>query len=280
MVAPLDDPSSPLQPVLIAGGSGTRLWPLSRADHPKQFLAVGGEQTLFQATLARLQALGGDGSSPITICHEAHRFLVAEQMRARGEETGTILLEPASRSTAPAVALAALEASQWDPEALLLVLPADHVVADTEALADAVAAAREPASRGGLVTFGIKPTAPATGFGYIRVAGVAGEDSGVLPVAQFVEKPDAERARSFLEAGDSYWNSGMFLFRADAYLAELNRHAPDIRTACQRAFDGGQRDLDFLRVGAEAFEATPARSIDCALMEPTDAAYMVPVASH
>jgi mannose-1-phosphate guanylyltransferase/mannose-6-phosphate isomerase len=264
-----------ITPVLLSGGSGTRLWPLSRALYPKQFLALAGDGTLFQAALQRVGDLA-KGQAPLVVCNEEHRFLAAEQLREVGQEGATLLLEPEGKSTAPAAALAALEAAEVDPEALLLVLPADHVIEDPEAFRHAVLGGVPTAQEGGLVTFGIEPRSPETGFGYIRARSrvASGE---VAAVAEFVEKPDADRAQAFLESGDYFWNSGMFLFRADAYLAELERHAPAVLEACRRAMAGSRRDMDFIRPDAAAFTDSPADSIDYAVMEATDRAYVVPI---
>ena len=262
-----------LQPVLLSGGSGTRLWPLSREAYPKQFLPLAGEETMLQATWSRVAPLSP--SRPIVVAGEEHRFLVAEQLRQAGAPVPAIVLEPAGRNTAPAIAAAALQALQdaggGDP--LLLVLPSDHVVRDAAAFRAAVQAAVPAAEQGALVTFGIVPTAPETGFGYIQAE--AGD--GVRKVLRFVEKPDADTARRYLDAGGYYWNSGMFLFRASRYLAELERFRPDILAGARAAFAGARRDGDFVRLDRAAFEATPAESIDYAVMERTDAAMVLPV---
>ena len=265
-----------LFPVVLSGGTGTRLWPISRALYPKQFLPLAGDQSMLQDTVGRVDGLPGLGP-PLVVCNEEHRFLVAEQLRESGAGWTGILLEPVGRSTAPAVALAALEALETNPEALLLVLPADHVVEEPTALTEAVAAGIPRAEEGGLVTFGIVPSAPETGFGYIRAKGAAGGETAPRPVAEFVEKPDSKRAREFLASGDYLWNSGMFLFRADAYLSELERHAPDMVAACRRAHGRSARDLDFTRVDPEAFAEASADSIDYAVMEKTEIAYTVPM---
>ncbi len=264
-----------LQPVLLSGGSGTRLWPLSREAYPKQFLPLAGEETMLQATWSRVAPLAH--ARPIVVAGEDHRFLVAEQLRQAGAPAPAIVLEPAGRNTAPAIAAAALQAQQeagagGDP--LLLVLPSDHVVRDVEAFRRAVLAATPAAAAGALVTFGIVPTAPETGFGYIQADPGA---AGVRKVLRFVEKPDAATAQRYLDAGGYYWNSGMFLFRASRYLAELGRFRPDILEGARAAFAAARRDGDFVRLDAAAFEATPAESIDYAVMERTDAAMVLPV---
>jgi mannose-1-phosphate guanylyltransferase/mannose-6-phosphate isomerase len=260
-----------MQPVLLSGGSGTRLWPLSREAYPKQFLPLAGEDTMLQATWRRVAALAD--AAPIVVANEEHRFLAAEQLRVAGAPTPAIVLEPVGRNTAPAIAAAALQATADGGDPLLLVLPSDHVVADAEAFRAAVRGASAAAERGALVTFGIVPTAPETGFGYIQAE--AGE--GTRKVLRFVEKPDAATAQSYLDAGGYYWNSGMFLFRASRYLAELGRLRPDILEATSAAFAAARRDGDFIRLDKEAFAACPSQSIDYAVMERTGAAMVLPV---
>ena len=260
-----------LQPVLLCGGSGTRLWALSREAYPKQFLPLTGEDSLLQATWRRVAPLAD--AAPIVVAGEEHRFLAAEQLRLTGAPAAAIVLEPVGRNTAPAIAAAALQATAAGEDPLLLVLPSDHVVADAEAFRAAVRAACAAAEDGALVTFGIVPDAPETGFGYIQAA--PGED--VRKVLRFVEKPDADTARAYLDAGGYYWNSGMFLFRASRYLAELERLRPDILAATRAAFAAARRDGDFIRLDRDAFIACPAQSIDYAVMERTDAAMVLPV---
>ena len=260
-----------LQVVLLSGGSGTRLWPLSREAYPKQFLPLVGDDTMLQATWLRVAALAD--TAPIVVANEEHRFLVAEQLRQVGAPVPAIVLEPVGRNTAPAIATAALQALSGDGDPLLLVLPSDHVIADAEAFRGAVQVARAAADAGALVTFGIVPNAPETGFGYIQ----AEPGEGVRRVRRFVEKPDADTARSYLDAGGYYWNSGMFLFRASRYLQELERFHPDIVAACRTAFAQATRDGDFVRLDRDAFAACPSDSIDYAVMEKTDAAMVLPV---
>ena len=260
-----------LQAVLLSGGSGTRLWPLSREAYPKQFLPLAGEDTMLQATWRRVAPVAG--AAPIVVAGEDHRFLVAEQLRQVGVAAASILLEPVGRNTAPAIAAAALQAMADGDDPLLLVLPSDHVVRDAEAFRAAVQEASAAAEAGALVTFGIVPTAPETGFGYIQAE--AGE--GVRKVLRFVEKHDTATAQSYLDAGGYYWNSGMFLFRASRYLGELARFRADILDGARAAFDAARRDGDFIRLAADAFAATPAESIDYAVMERTDAAMVLPV---
>ncbi|GAB1406378.1 mannose-1-phosphate guanylyltransferase/mannose-6-phosphate isomerase [Thermomonas brevis] len=263
-----------LQPVLLSGGSGTRLWPLSREAYPKQFLPLAGEDTMLQATWRRVAGIAD--AAPIVIAGEDHRFLVAEQLRQADAPTPAIVLEPVGRNTAPAIAAAALQAMADGGDPLLLVLPSDHVVRDDAAFRDAVRAAMPAAEAGALVTFGIVPDAPETGFGYIQAdAGDAG--GGVRKVLRFVEKPDAATAQGYLDAGGYYWNSGMFLLRASRYLEELQRFRPDIVAAVRAAFDGAARDGDFIRLQREAFAAGPSDSIDYAVMENTAAAMVLPV---
>jgi mannose-1-phosphate guanylyltransferase/mannose-6-phosphate isomerase len=262
-----------LQPVLLSGGSGTRLWPLSREAYPKQFLPLAGDDTMLQATWLRVAGVA-DGA-PIVVANEEHRFLVAEQLRQAGAPAPAILLEPVGRNTAPAIAAAALQATIDGADPLLLVLPSDHVIADADAFRRAVREASAAAEQGALVTFGIVPTAPETGFGYIQANGEG--TGGVRRVARFVEKPDADTARSYLDAGGYYWNSGMFLFRASRYLQELQRFRPDVLAATRQAFERAKRDGDFIRLDRDAFEACPADSIDYAVMERTDAAAVLPV---
>jgi mannose-1-phosphate guanylyltransferase/mannose-6-phosphate isomerase len=256
--------------VILAGGSGTRLWPLSRKYYPKQFVSLTDDCSLFEGTLRRLEAL--DLAGPLVVCNDEHRFLVAETLRRSGIEGASILLEPVGRNTAPAVALAALEATASGDDPILLVLPADHAIEDEAAFTEAVERAAVVAHGGYLVTFGVQPDRPETGYGYIRVT--AGE--GVRPVEAFVEKPDRATAEGYLAAGGYFWNSGMFVFRASAYLEQLSLHAPAILSAVQEAYAGRSRDLDFLRFDTTAFSAIPGESIDYAVMERTDRAMVVP----
>lgn len=263
-------------PVILSGGSGTRLWPLSRELHPKQFLALEtGGPTLFQSTLARLEKLP-DCEAPIVVANAEHRFLAAEQLLESGVANATVLLEPTGRNTAPALAAAALAASERGPEAILLALPADHVIGDLAAFRAAVSAGVPAASAGKLVIFGVTPEAPETGYGYIRATP---SDTGPAAVLAFVEKPSAEKAAEFVGSGEYFWNSGMFLLRADRYLDELGQHAPEVLTAVRKAWTGVQRDLDFLRLEPEAFGGSPSISIDYAVMEKTRDAVVVPLAA-
>jgi len=265
-----------LYPLILAGGVGTRLWPLSRASLPKQFIdLLPGQGSLFQATLGRLQGLA-DCAAPTIVCNADHRFLVAEQLRLAGKDDARILLEPCRRNTAPAIAIAALAIQEVDPDATLLVLPADHLIADTDAFIEAVNAACELSAESHLVTFGVVPDVPETGYGYIRRGEQLPESSG-FRVDRFVEKPDAATAQAYLDAGGFYWNSGMFLFRADRYLDELKTHAADIHDCCQRACLQTRKGEDFLTIPEQEFAACRSDSIDYAVMEKTHAAAIVPL---
>ena len=268
-------------PVILSGGSGTRLWPLSRELYPKQLLALCGPNSMLQETVKRLDGLA-DCPAPLVVCNEEHRFIVAEQLRGLDVQARAIVLEPVARNTAPAVTLAALYALADGDDPMLLVLPADHVIEHPEAFRAAVETARPLAERGHLVTFGVTPDRPETGYGYIKAANVAEADAGERPgaarrVERFVEKPDAETAKSYLASGDYTWNSGMFLFRASRVLEEMSRFAPTVVDACRGAIAGAETDMDFLRPQAAAFRACPAESIDYAVMEKTDAAMVVPL---
>lgn len=263
-------------PVIMAGGSGSRLWPLSRDLMPKQFLKLDADLTMLQATVMRLQGLNAEAA--LVICNEDHRFIAAEQLRQINQLNHNIVLEPSGRNTAPAIALAALTAIKKAQDPLLLVLAADHVIADLDAFQQAVVAAAEFANADQLVTFGIVPTAAETGYGYIK-RGQCKKLNGAeaYQVAQFVEKPKLETALEYLSSGDYYWNSGMFLFKASRYLAELKQHRPDIYAACEQAMAEVDPDLDFIRVNQQAFLACPSESIDYAVMEKTAAAVVVPL---
>ncbi len=256
-------------PVILSGGSGTRLWPLSREAYPKQFLPLAGELTMLQATWQRVAAIAAHG--PLVIANEAHRFVAAEQLQQVGAQPQAIILEPLGRNTAPAIAVAALEATGNGADPLLLVLPSDHVIADEAAFRAAVQQAAAAAEAGKLVTFGIVPTGPETGYGYIKAA--PGE--GARAVERFVEKPDLETATGYVASGQYLWNSGMFLLRASRYLAELARFNPAMLDHSRTAWQRARRDADFTRLDAEAFAAVPSDSIDYAVMEKTSDAVVV-----
>jgi mannose-1-phosphate guanylyltransferase len=270
-------------PVIMAGGSGSRLWPLSRQQFPKQFLTLHGDNSMLQETALRL--LGIKHQAPLVICNEEHRFSVAEQFRANNIANSGIILEPVGRNTAPAIALAAFKAVQGGNDPLLLVLAADHVITDEAAFCQSVNQACVHANASKLVTFGIVPTSPETGYGYIKrgelVIDVTVEQEQNITesfrVSEFVEKPDAKTAECYVDCGDYYWNSGMFLFKASRYLEELKTHRPDIYQACEKAMADIQSDADFVRVNKEAFEACPDESVDYAVMEKTSQAVVVPM---
>ena len=268
---------SPLVPVILCGGTGTRLWPLSRASYPKQYwpLAGQGDDTLLQQTQLRLKGLP-ELAPPLLICNEDHRFIVAEQLRQIGVEPAGILLEPLGRNTAPAVAIAALQATASGADPLLLILAADHVINSPERFRVTVAAGIPAAEAGRLVTFGIVPTAPETGYGYIEAAQPLDPEAPV-PIARFVEKPDLATAEAFLATGRFTWNSGMFLFRASAILSELERLAPEVVSACRAALDQDSPDLEFLRLEREAFANCPNVALDVAVMEKTDRGAVLPL---
>lgn len=252
-------------PVVLSGGSGTRLWPLSRKNHPKQFLPLVSDNTMLQETLLRLNGLEGVGN-PVVVCNHDHRFMVAEQLREKGINNSSILLEPFGRNTAPAVAMAAFNADVADD--ILLVLAADHVIADIPKFHEAVKAAAIQAAEGKLVTFGVKPTCPETGFGYIKKGGVI--TNQVAHVEKFIEKPTLELAQNYLECGDYLWNSGMFVFKASVYLKALEKYQPDIWVACRQALGNVNRSDDFIKIDSKSFEACPSDSIDYAVLEKAD----------
>lgn len=259
-----------IQPVVLSGGSGTRLWPLSREKYPKQLLSLVGEDTLLQATVRRVDGIGGaELAAPMVVCNEEYRFVIAEQLRLMGK-TGTIVLEPFGRNTAPALTLAALSAIKNGADPVLLVMPADHVIVDTTAFRGVVAQGALLASDGAMVTFGITPDAPETGYGYIQSGSAYGSEenaSHARLIARFVEKPDLATAQAYLDEGSYLWNSGLFMVRASVWLAAIGACRPDVLGACQAAWDQGSIDGEFERVGKEAFASCPSDSIDYAVME-------------
>lgn len=263
-----------LIPLILSGGSGTRLWPVSRRNLPKQFLSLAGSETLFQQTVIRAGRLP-DAGAPIVVAADDHRFLAAEQLQELKINDASILLEPVARNTAPAIAVGALRALEKSPDALVLVLPADHLIGDDSSFSDAVTKARPLAEQGWLVTFGIRPDRAETGFGYIQRGD--GLDANGFKVSQFVEKPRADVAEQYVSSGQYDWNSGMFLFRAARFLEELRQHAPLMLKAAKAAYEHANVDLDFVRLEAEAFSSSPNDSIDYAVMERTTRAAVVPV---
>jgi len=263
-----------LYPVILSGGSGTRLWPMSRAALPKQLLPLAGEKSMVQETVLRLAGLP-DCGAPMVVCNNDHRFLIAEQMREIDITPLGIFLEPVGRNTAPAAAVAALRLLADDPDAVMLLLPADHLIRNVPAFHAAIAEGMKAVAAGYLVTFGIVPDSPETGYGYIQ-RGDALDSNQARKVARFVEKPNREKAEAFLASGDYFWNSGMFLFRCAQFIEELKTHRPDMVTACEAALKVGGSDLDFCRLGKAEFEACPSDSIDYAVMERTTHAAVVP----
>ena len=259
-------------PVIMAGGSGTRLWPLSRGSYPKQFLKLVGDTTMLQQTYERAKEFTTE--NPIVICNEEHRFIAAEQLRLSGVKNPTLILEPMGRNTAPAIALAANYIIQ-DEDAVMVVLSADHYIEDTQELVNQVLKASDAAVTGGMVTFGITPTQPETGYGYIKKS--AEEVVGIFDIEKFVEKPNAKSAQEYLDSGEYLWNSGMFVFTANAYLSELNQHRGDIADACQKAMDQAEVDMSFIRPNEKQFSQCADESIDYAVMEKTSKAQVIPL---
>ena len=267
---------SKIIPVILSGGSGTRLWPASRSMYPKQLLPLVSDATMLQETAARLRGMPGTSGECLIVCNEAHRFLVAEQMAAI-EMHASIMLEPKGRNTAPAVALAAFQIASDDEDALMLVMPADHVIRDVAAFQAAVGKGVEAAEQGKLVTFGIVPLRPETGYGYVKAVPNGDDRDAAVAVEAFVEKPDLETAERYVAGGEHFWNSGMFLFSAKAFLRELLALSPKIYESVAKSAEGLEKDLNFIRPDAVAFAASPSDSIDYAVMEKTDAAMMVPL---
>ena len=265
-----------IHPVILSGGSGTRLWPVSRALFPKQLLALAGSRTMLQETALRVRD-GERFADPMIICNAEHRFIVAEQLRQIEVEPSDMILEPEGRNTAPAAALAALRVARTDPDGLVLLLASDHVVTRPDVLCEAIMAGITAAEQGRLVTFGIRPHRPETGYGHIKVGAEIPGANGCHAVERFVEKPDFVTAKAYVASGEYLWNASLFLFRASVYLDELRRLAPEIETVCRAALDAATEDLGFLRPDPEAFARAPSISIDYAVMEKTDKAAVVPV---
>lgn len=264
-----------LLPVIMAGGTGSRLWPMSRELHPKQFLRLHSLHSMLQETLKRLDGMAI--GEPVVICNEDHRFMVAEQLRQIDMLSRNIILEPIGRNTAPAIALAALNAVAQGDDPVMLVLAADHVIKDVETFHHAIAAAMPYAADKSLVTFGIVPTGPETGYGYIQRGDSCGENAIAATVKRFVEKPDLATAQRYVDSGEYFWNSGMFMFRAQRYLEELEKFRPDILAACRQSLNSTERDRNFINVNPDAFAACPDESIDYAVMEKTHDAVMIPL---
>lgn len=262
-------------PVILAGGSGTRLWPLSRAEFPKQYLSLGEELTLLQSTVARVNTANAE--APIVVCSEQHRFLTAEQLQAINVNNATIVLEPVARNTAPAIALAAWQALSTDPEAVMVVLPADHVIEDNDSLRAVISQAVDLANENHMVTLGIMPTEPATGYGYISAGSdVPGVDSGAKSVSQFIEKPDKTKAAELIATKSCYWNAGIFVFKAAVFLDALKKYQPEIHQHSQYSLENAVSDLDFLRAETESFAQCDNISIDVGVMENADNVVVLP----
>lgn len=279
MIRKQADKQDPVYPVILSGGAGSRLWPISRSLHPKQLQPLLAERSLLQETAGRLADQSGY-PAPVIICNDEHRFLIAEQLREMRLDPTLQILEPVGRNTAPAAAVTALCLQGIDPDAILLLMPADHRIGDLAAFFDAIGYARLAAQAGMLVTFGIKPTHAETGYGYIRQGTAITdfcEQAAIFAVDRFVEKPDRSTAQAYLESGEYFWNSGIFMFRADSFLQQLAKLQPDMLHACQRATADGQSDLDFFRLDKESFAACPSDSIDYAVMEHADNVAMIPV---
>ncbi len=263
-------------PIILAGGSGTRLWPLSRQLYPKQLIDIYNEDTMLQNTISRLEGLE-DSGSPIVICNEEHRFMTAEQLREISVEPQAIILEPVGRNTAPAIAIAALKAMENNDDPILLILPADHVIEKIPEFHDAILSGLEYAEQDDLITFGIVPKSPEIGYGYIKRGELLRENSEISKIQSFVEKPDLETAKEYLDSGFYTWNSGMFMFKASAIIKELENHAPKILQPCRKAISTATRDLDFFRLNLKDFQNIPSDSIDYAVMEKTSKGVVIPL---
>jgi mannose-1-phosphate guanylyltransferase/mannose-6-phosphate isomerase len=271
--------NSTLVPVILSGGSGTRLWPLSRQYYPKQFIPLMGEQSLFQTTLMRLEGLD-DVAPPIVVSNQEYRFMVAEQLRQIGIEKASILLEPIARNTAPAIAAAAFDVCKRFEDAVMLVLPADHMIHEVAAFHDAIRLGLKSSEKGRLMTFGIVPDRAETGYGYICQGDssmVEGTSLPIFKVERFVEKPDLVKAEQYIDQGGYLWNSGMFMFKASHYLKELKKQVPQIYTACSEAYQKRYGDLHFIRLDSDSFKKSPSDSIDYAVMERTSNAFVIPL---
>ncbi len=269
--------STPYVPVILAGGSGTRLWPLSRADYPKQFLALNGERSLLQSTVSRFD--GSAAGAPIVVCSEEHRFLTGEQLEATNCEAATIMLEPCARNTAPAIAVAAWSAFEDNPDAVLVVVPADHLIPDVDSFQETILKAVTLANQGSLVTLGVSPTAPETGFGYIVAGSPLAGDSNGFQVSSFVEKPEKDKARDLINEHNAYWNSGIFIFKASAFLDALGALQPQMHGYTRQAIEKAKSDLDFIRLDRTAFEQCDNISVDFAIMEHAQNVVVLPLTS-
>ena len=263
-----------IHPVILCGGSGTRLWPLSRATYPKQFLRLYGNHTMVQETVRRF--VKKEFYEPLLICNESHRFILAEQLRQIGLESNRLILEPVGRNTAPAAAIAALMLTQVEDDPLMLLTPADHVIVDNDRFLKAILSGAPLARRGFSMTFGVVPDAPKTGYGYIK-QGTSIDDGYAYEVSEFVEKPDKHLAQSYVDKGNYFWNSGIFLFSCKTYISELERLRPDILDACKSSLEAAKEENDFLRLPVQTFSEIKGSSIDYAVMEQCEKAAVIPI---